>query len=410
LRLNSFAIIGTIVLFLLPGTSLFGQRVSVGFVAGGHANYEFVSHYHPTPGFNPAIAVSDKGGYLVGATMEVRLVNRLSILADALYKPLQYRHAAVFGMDRSVLGYAHASVITWQFPVLAKYRFTSGKLRPYLEGGPSFRIAGNLNATNPSNHGVSAGAGVEAQWRALSLSPGVRYTRWAPDRFPLSHDVQTRPDQVEFLFRVTWNASRAARPGSPSGIYPFGRRVSVGVVAGTGLTDDIPGAMDTRIDGLTYRSRSVRSLQAGPLVEVRLVDRFSIEANAISRTMNRVTEVVGGGCPAPERFLLVCRWPATSGRFWEFPVLLKYRLFTGPWRPFLAAGPSFRLPKEMGSAWLPTYGATAGAGVEYSWKRLKISPTVRFTHWGPETPRIPGGHGVSGVFRNQLQFLVGVSF
>jgi hypothetical protein len=372
LRLNNFALIGTSLLFLLSGTSLFGQRVSTGFVAGGHANYEFVSHYHPIPGFRPFHRVSDKGGYLAGATVEVRLINRLSILADALYKPLQYRDLAGFHPDGSIVS-AHASVITWQFPVLAKYRFTTGKLRPYLEGGPSFRTAGNLNATNPSNHGISAGAGIEAQWRALSLSPGVRYTRWAPDRFPRSFDVQTRPDQVEFLFRATWNASRDARPGSPAGIYPFGRRVSVGVVAGTGLTDDIPGSMETRRDGLTYRTSSVRSLQAGPQVEVRLVDRFSIEANAISRTISHVTEVVGGGCPAPERFLLVCRWPASSGGIWEFPVLLKYRLLSGPWRPFFTAGPSFRLPKEIGSFWLPTYGATAGAGVEYSWKRLKGS-------------------------------------
>lgn len=90
--------------------------------------------------------------------------------------------------------------------------------------------------------------------------------------------------------------------------------------------------------------------------------------------------------------------------------MLKARIATGSFRPFLALGPSFRLPKEIGSAWLGKYGLTAGLGVEIPLKRIKIAPPVRYTHWGPDRPRVAGAQANSGIFRNQTQFLVGVLF
>jgi hypothetical protein len=191
----------------LVAPALYGQRISVGVVAGGYANSDFVSSVYLFPGFNPDITVSEKGGYFVGPTVEVDVTRRLSVVSDALYKPLHYKKSATFFPDGSI-GYAPATVVTWQFPVLMKYHFTSIKLRPFLEGGPSFRSAGNLNQTNPSNYGVSAGLGIEGRWRVHSLAPSIRYTRWAKDRYPSSYDVQTRSDQVEFQFRVIWRGLR----------------------------------------------------------------------------------------------------------------------------------------------------------------------------------------------------------
>ncbi len=188
---------------LAPPPSTFAQRVSFGIVAGGYANKDFISHYIPTPGFLPSIAISDAGGYLIGPTAEVRIHRGFSFAADALYKPLHYEMSATFYPDGSI-GYAPATVVTWQFPLLARYRFATGAIRPFLEGGPSFRTAGNLNATNPSNRGLSLGMGLEAKWGATSIAPSARYTRWAKDRYPWSHDVQTKPDQLEFMIRLTW--------------------------------------------------------------------------------------------------------------------------------------------------------------------------------------------------------------
>jgi hypothetical protein len=93
-------------------------------------------------------------------------------------------------------------------------------------------------------------------------------------------------------------------------------------------------------------------------------------------------------------------------------VLAKYRLSTGSIRPFLALGPSFRLPKQVTGMWLSNYGATVGAGVEFPLKklRLKIAPTVRYTRWGPDHLRYEGDQGKSGEPRNRVHVLVGVSF
>ena len=192
----SAAIIG--LSLLAPDVS--AQRVSFGVVVGGYANRDFISHYIPTPGFNPDIVESDAGGYVVGPSVEFHISRRLSVGLNALYKPLHYKQSASF-RDGAVVGFAPATVVTWQFPVLAKYRFALGWARPFLEGGPSFRATGNLNLSNPSHSGVSGGAGMEVQWRRLSFAPSVRYTRWSED--PWSANVRTRADQVELLLNFT---------------------------------------------------------------------------------------------------------------------------------------------------------------------------------------------------------------
>lgn len=55
---------------------------------------------------------------------------------------------------------------------------------PFLEAGPSFRAAGNLNGYNPSHFGVTAGGGAEIRKGAVLLSTALRYTRWAKDGIP----------------------------------------------------------------------------------------------------------------------------------------------------------------------------------------------------------------------------------
>lgn len=136
--------------------------------------------------------------------LEVRLLRNLFFVADGLHKPLHYKSVANFYPDGS-MGFAPATVVTWQFPLQARYRFAIGEAKLFLEGGPSFRTSGNVNRTTPSHHGVSVGAGVEGKWIGLSVAPGVRYTRWARDPHPESQDVKLRPDQFEFLLRFTWS-------------------------------------------------------------------------------------------------------------------------------------------------------------------------------------------------------------
>jgi hypothetical protein len=382
---------------LAPGAS--AQRVSLGVVVGGYANDDFDSKYLPRPsGYPPDVARSESGGYVVGSSLDFRLFPRLSLGLEALYRPLHYRLLATFRDGVIGMG-AREPVVTFEFPVLAKYKFALGRVRPFLEGGPSFRTAGNLNSANPSHFGVNAGVGLEMQWRSIGIAPKVRYTRWAEDG-PAA-DVRTRSDQLEFLVGFSYAAA--------SNAHPLGRRISLGAVVGPDVSG---GAESTTFTGIypwlstpitTETFRGPGRLVIGPLVELSVSRRFSIEGNALSRSRHYNTVVTGG--PAQ-----VARSSSSWAEPWEFPVLAKYRLSTGSIRPFLALGPSFRLPKELGGSWLSNYGATAGAGVEFPLKMLKIAPTVRYTRWGPDRPRFEGGVGNSGEPRNRVHVLVGVSF
>jgi hypothetical protein len=312
---------------------------------------------------------------------------------EALYKPLHYRAATVVSQEGAVLGFAPATVVTWQFPVLARYRFSQGRLRPFLEGGPSFRSAGNLNSSDPSHFGVTAGVGAETGWRRLRIAPRVRYTRWAEDS--RRADVRTRSDQVEFLVGFGYAANVNA--------HPLGRRISLGAVIGPDVSGESEIGTGTFPDPSTGTPITIRDtlrpgrLVLGPLIELSVSPRISIEGNAIasSRVNERTTM----------RLDQVRKSSTGWAQPWEIPVLAKYRLAIGSVRPFVAIGPSFRLPNGPGGDVRSIYGAMAGAGLEIRAKRIRISPTLRYTRWGPD--RLPAG---SGEPRNRLHLLVGLSF
>ena len=116
------------------------------------------------------------------------LTKHLALEANGLYRRLHFND----GPD---------VVVTWQIPVLAKYRLSAPGVRPFVEAGPSFRLSGNLHATSPSHYGITIGWGAEKQVRGLKLAPGLRYTRWAADGKLIRASFQTLTDanQVELL-------------------------------------------------------------------------------------------------------------------------------------------------------------------------------------------------------------------
>ena len=120
---------------------------------------------------------------------------------NGLYRPLR-----VPFVRRGATGHEAFTVLTWQFPVLAKYRMRSWSgIHPLIEAGPSFRLSGNRNGYNPSSVGFTIGAGGETRLRKMTITPVVRYTRWAEDPNPYRglpggfHPSRTRQDQVELL-------------------------------------------------------------------------------------------------------------------------------------------------------------------------------------------------------------------
>ena len=363
------------------------QDVSFGVIAGGYAHRDFNSHFQPGPGPLPTFVRSGAGGYVVGPSFELCLSDRLSFEFDALYKPLHYENAAT--LQNGVIGFAPATVVTWQFPVLAKYRLRFGRLRPFLEGGPSFRAAGNLNSSDPSHFGVSAGVGLETQWRRLRFSPQLRYTRWAEDAPHM--DVRTRPDQLELLAGFSYVPV--------SQVHPFGGRVSLGLVVVSTVSSDVRPQAILQEEGSFQISRARPTAGVGPTVEIHVSQALSVEADAIPRSIRSTQRLLGADG------IEVFSHTGGFGGMWEFPVLAKLRLAGGSIQPFIALGPSFRLPKFN----LPIYGATVGGGFETTLKRIRIAPAVRYTRWGPDRRNTPTSAD-SGVSRNQVQLLVGISF
>jgi hypothetical protein len=122
-------------------------------------------------------------GFLAGASGQLELRDGLALEADAIYKPL------INGMG----GGQKFTVLTWDFPVLARYHLAKLGPAAFVEAGPSFRATGNLNGYNPSHLGLTAGVGAETRKGWARLSAALRYTRWEKDGSPpnLAPGVET---------------------------------------------------------------------------------------------------------------------------------------------------------------------------------------------------------------------------
>lgn len=138
----------------------------------------------------------DSRNYIVGPMVELRLPFHLAIEADALYRPV---NVTTFVNTGSTVITTGSDYSTWEFPVLAKYRFPSHIVKPYIEAGPSFRSTAR-NIDQISSNGVTVGAGVEVQALLLRVAPEFRYTHWGEDSHSAAQQLySSKQDQVEFL-------------------------------------------------------------------------------------------------------------------------------------------------------------------------------------------------------------------
>jgi hypothetical protein len=180
----------------LPSWSVGGRKLRFGFVGGTPF----------TPGLEPMPAperINEAQGYVAGLALEVEWNRQWSIEVNGLYRP--FRAELVSGDPRFGESRFEFTVLTWQFPVLGKYRFRAdSNVRPLLEAGPSFRLSGNLNGYNPSRYGFTTGGGIEMDYKALRIAPVLRYTRWTPDLRQSFMSADAARNQVEFLVSLTF--------------------------------------------------------------------------------------------------------------------------------------------------------------------------------------------------------------
>ncbi|HEY7210564.1 MAG TPA: outer membrane beta-barrel protein [Bryobacteraceae bacterium] len=195
-----------VLLSFAPGHA---QHLSYGVAVGTALTKDFNNYSFP---YAPGIVDFERPGgrgIIVGPILEWRFSPHFSVEGDGLFRELRYEGS----------GGNHNPTVTWEFPVLAKYRFRASRLQPFIEAGPAFRTTGNLNA-NPSHLGVAAGAGLGLRFSRLTIEPTLRYTRWQPD--PSPYGIESRPDQIELLAAFSYS------PGSDE--HPFGSRIFIGAL------------------------------------------------------------------------------------------------------------------------------------------------------------------------------------
>lgn len=207
----------SVVILLALGVPAVAQRVAAGARVGGRAGGDVDSYW----------ATSESKRYVLGPTVEVRLLPRLSFEADALYRRIGLRTADGGFWGSTETGYRANA---WEFPLLAKYSQPLAGARLSVSGGYApRRISGsfhtevvNVNPTSGQSsryewsdswkpdvtHGVVAGAGIEVSVGHLGLAPEFRYTRWNQDPLALygSHgfSVSMSRNQYDVLLGMVW--------------------------------------------------------------------------------------------------------------------------------------------------------------------------------------------------------------
>lgn len=383
-------------LLLICGTAaVFGQPVEYGVLGGGSLTDAFHNQSVPTGSATLPFDrfYSSSKDWTLGASVEFHLPRNLSVEVEGLYRKLHFVTAGV-EPGGSLNSVSPSPVITWEFPVLAKYRFHWRGVQPFVEAGPSFRTVGNLNGTNPSHYGGAAGIGVEVHVGILNISPLLRYTRWAADSIQLAQP-SSNPNQMELLLEVSH--------GSEINGHPWGDHFLIGIIGGETLRSDLPSTSGPIIVGVPTGSAGTTLVNGsaaysglhdpliGPMVELAFPKQLSVEVDALYHPFRYHSETTLNGVSN------------TSTTFndaitWDFPVLAKYRFSLGPLKPFIEGGPSFRLPQNMNG--LSTVGVAAGAGVEGHARGLKLAPTVRYVHWTVDSTR---------VTRSQIEILMSIS-
>jgi len=379
---------------------LFAQRVSFGFVGGTNLTHDYplyrslYSDENFPGGLTTFDLFSDSHSFIWGVSAEIHLTDQFSLEGNALHRNLRVKGRTVFP-DGSQLDGGESTTTTWEYPILLKYRAPQlGLARPFIEAGPSFRTRHNPTG-EPSQFGGTIGIGAEFHMGRFRVSPTVRYTRWQYDGpFPR---FATKQDQIELLTGISYATSV---PSWKVG----GKKLRFGLIGGTPITGGLGGR--SPFTGAPTKIDERQGYIAGLAAEMELSPRFSVEADGLYRPFraNTATLITNPGIPAREfrdEFTVLT---------WQFPVLAKYRLRPQTrTQPVIEAGPSFRLSGNTNGYNPSLLGATAGIGLETSYRSMKISPMLRYMHWAKDSHPYYYSFGPRTA-PNQVEFLVSLTF
>lgn len=180
-----------------------------------------------------------------------------------------------------------------------------------------------------------------------------------------------------------------------------GQRLSAGLKGGIPLTDVFKA---TGFIGNEPFRASTSRFTIGPMFELRLPFGLGAEFDILYKRFEQTGGAVGGGTATK------------TGSSFEFPLLGKYRFKRRPLvEPYVEGGVAYNRLSGVLSAFrtLPSppssqpeesstrRGMVLGAGIELKLLVIRVSPGLRYTHWGGKDA-LPAS--------NAVDFLVGVSF
>jgi hypothetical protein len=384
-----------LVLLTVPA---YGQRLTFGVLGGTNITSGFQGRGDSYPGdtVNPPSYfryLSGRRSLILGAMLEVGLTRGFSIEANVLERPMYSRilftEFLPGGITR-VSDLHFKAVRAWEFPVMLKYtlppfRYGGRRVQPFLEAGPAFRTQENASSVEPSQLGITAGAGAAVHLGRIRIAPSLRYTRWKSES--IYPKYATRPDQVEFLTSVAYQTEAGS-------VRVGGRRLEFGAVLGWSPTR----AFSQRDLGGDVESERTRYL-AGLTAQWRASRNLALEVDGIYKPLRVASQES-------------TRATLFSVLTWQIPVLAKYGFTQRKWHPFAEAGPSFRLAGNLNGYNPSHYGVTAGAGFETRAYGVHVAPALRYTRWAKDQSLYggPSGYNYPRTRQDSVELVVSFSF
>jgi opacity protein-like surface antigen len=207
-------------LLFLSTAAAFSQPFSAG-IKGGMPLTDFVSVASAQN-----INATTTNRYIVGVTGEARLPFGLGVEMDILYRHFSYNTSSGLSNLTNNLTNIDTTSGSWEFPILAKYRFKGKIFRPFVDAGVAWdklsgltqtvsSVVGSITKTtstsspaelaNDTTRGFVLGGGVDVKALVIHITPEVRYTRWGARQFiDTTGLINSKQNQAEFLVGITF--------------------------------------------------------------------------------------------------------------------------------------------------------------------------------------------------------------
>lgn len=180
----------------------------------------------------PMYRTSNSRRYVVGPMVEIGLPFRFAFEVDALYSRLGNTASIPLTGNQAFI---RTIADSWEFPLLARYRFPLSRVNPFASIGVAPRYAsGRINTIqygflpgditrssqdwDAHDRALVLGAGMAIRTGLFCFTPEFRYQRWKIPQNPASDDVAfylqpSRKDEVRFLLGIGWSPKQVrSRP------------------------------------------------------------------------------------------------------------------------------------------------------------------------------------------------------